>query len=135
MEKIAKKEGVNLDDLGFSFDIANEDVDESKQKLTLFGCEAGMDSYTITWDGKLLACQMLGEFYTNPFEDGFIKAWNKYPYKVKLPKLDDKCLKCENIDICKACPACRYAETGSLGGCPEYVCQDLKELLRFSRNE
>lgn len=87
-----------------------------------------MDSYTISWDGKLLGCQMLENFYTEPFKIGFEKAWQLYPFKVKIPEVDGECIKCEYREICNACYACRYAETGSLNGVPKYVCEDLKEL-------
>lgn len=33
-----------------------------KPRATLFGCDAGMSSYTVSWDGQLLGCQMMGNF-------------------------------------------------------------------------
>lgn len=103
----------------------------SKKVISLFGCDAGMQSYTISWDGKLLACQILGNFYTYPFNDGFTRSWMNYPYKVKLPKLNEQCILCENKHLCSCCYASRYAETGNLGGCPKYVCEDVDELVKF----
>lgn len=94
----------------------------SDQKPTLYGCEAGMNSYTITWDGKLIGCQMLGDCWTYPFEEGFLKAWQEFPDKVKLPPLPEKCRNC-SLSCC-ACPATRLAETGRLDGIPEYLCEE-----------
>ena len=95
----------------------------SLEKYSLIGCNAGMDSYTISWDGKLLGCQLLGIFQTDALKDGFAKAWEKYPYEVKMPPLNDKCASCSMIEECQTCPAARLAETGDLGGLPEYVCE------------
>lgn len=91
-------------------------------KPTLYGCDAGMSSYTITWDGKLIGCQMLGDCCTYPFEDGFMQAWENFPTKVKLPSMPELCNGC-NVN-CSACPATRLAETGYLNGIPEYLCKE-----------
>ncbi|MDF2608762.1 MAG: Radical domain protein [Lachnospiraceae bacterium] len=95
-----------------------------KEKLTLYGCEAGMSAYTITWDGKLIGCQMLGDCWTYPFETGFMQAWEDYPKQVNLQPMPEQCKGCEIT--CSACPATRQAETGSIGGFPEYLCQESK---------
>jgi radical SAM protein with 4Fe4S-binding SPASM domain len=92
------------------------------QKMTLLGCSAGMDSYTITYDGKLIGCQTLGVFCTDAVRDGFSEAWENYPFHVHLPEEPDECTKCENKIFCKACPAVRMAECGHLDGVPKYIC-------------
>lgn len=94
-----------------------EDMDE---KQTLYGCDAGMNSYVITWDGKLIGCELLQDCYTNALEDGFVKAWSDFPKKIHLPPIPDKCMSC-SIN-CTVCPATRLAETGTLSGIPEYLC-------------
>lgn len=94
----------------------------SRTEKTLYGCSAGMTSFTITWDGKLIGCQLLGDCWTFPFEEGFYNAWERYPQVVKLPSLPNQCYECEIA--CTACPANRLAETGSLGGVPEYLCRE-----------
>ncbi len=104
----------------------------TKKSITLFGCDSGMESYTISWDGKLLGCQILENFYTEPFKDNFENAWNNYPYKVvDMPQLNKKCVECDNSRLCSCCCASRYAETGDLGGCPEYICKDVEELVKL----
>jgi len=95
-----------------------------KQEGTIYGCEAGVNSYTITWDGKLIGCQILDDCCTYPFEEGFIKAWEDFPSKVKLLPLPDKCKGCSTP--CTSCYATRLAETGSMGGWPEYICREAK---------
>ena len=104
-----------------------------KPRATLFGCDAGMSSYTVSWDGQLLGCQMMGNFAEDILRKGFRKAWEDFPKRVRLPRVNEKCANCENQNICNVCCASRYAETGDLGGCPEYVCRDtaiVRELLR-----
>lgn len=104
-------------------------IEQPEQKAdiihpTLLGCSAGMSSYTISYDGKLFGCQMLDAFQTDALGEGFEKAWEKFPFQVRIPPLNEQCRNCEIIDFCKCCFASRYAETGDLGGLPEYVCRD-----------
>lgn len=93
-------------------------------KFSLLGCSGGMSSFALTWDGKLQACQALGVFKTDATELGVKKAWELFPYEVSVPPINPKCLNCKIIDFCQSCLASRYAETGSITGCPEYVCKD-----------
>lgn len=98
----------------------------SAEKISLLGCSAGMSQYTVSWDGKLLGCQLLGLFSTDALHSGLAAAWDEFPIKVNLPELDEKCKNCNMIELCNCCPASRFAETGDMGGCPEYVCEDTK---------
>lgn len=110
-------------------DTSNDSV--YRPRLTLFGCSAGMNQYTVSWDGKLLGCQMMGNFAEDILEKGFARAWEEFPKTVKLPPVNEKCLACESRNICSSCFASRYAETGDLGGCPEYVCRDTAIISRL----
>lgn len=107
---------------------------QSVGHLTLFGCDAGMHDFTIAWDGQLLGCQMLGVFSEDTLAKGFQKAWADFPSQVKLPPPNPKCLQCVYSNICNCCPASRYAETGSLNGCPLYVCRDTAAVQRLIEN-
>ena len=90
-------------------------------KNTLLGCNAGVDSYTITCDGKLLGCQLLDTFQTDALQEGLLPAWQRYPETVALP--NHPCKNCANLQSCTLCPAVAMAETGSLTGVPEYICE------------
>ena len=146
--RLAFRRGIKIikEHVGDSYDENNlvlEHIDLSKDstfkpRITLFGCNAGMDSYTISWDGKLLGCQMLGAFETNALKDGFQKAWEDYPLQVKIPEPNKECEACKSAHICNSCFASRYAETGMLNGKPEYVCRDteiLQSLYNRGGNE
>lgn len=97
-------------------------VEEKKSEL--FGCDAGIQSYTITWDGKLIGCQLLGEFMTDPLSEGFEKVWETFVETVPELKQIDACRDCKYKLFCMACPALRYCETKSLFGNPKYLCRE-----------
>lgn len=141
--RLAFRRGMNIikEYVGETYDEKNvylerkSSEEESGQKqLSLLGCHAGMSSYTISWDGQLLGCQMLGAFSTDALKNGFEKAWEMYPFEVKIPEMNETCRKCKIYDMCQCCYASRYAETGSLAGCPEYVCQDTQIVKKLLEN-
>lgn len=103
-----------------------------KYKYSLFGCEAGMSSYAVTYNGHLIPCQLLGSFQKDISTSGFIKAWDALPWAVQIPHLCNKCVSCDLIDYCAACPASRYAESGDLGGYSDYLCEDAKEFRKYT---
>lgn len=111
--------------------IKDPSENEKMKKLSLLGCDAGMNQYTISWDGKLLGCQMLGLFSTNARREGFDAAWRDWPSTIRLKPVNEKCKRCKNSLICNCCYASRYAETGDLGGLPEYVCRDTEIVSRL----
>jgi radical SAM protein with 4Fe4S-binding SPASM domain len=104
---------------------------ETKQ-YTLLGCSGGMDSFTITYDGKLLGCQMLDNFYTDVRSSGFAEAWEKWPYTVRLPEVDPECKACPHQSLCQVCPGVRMAECGSLSGRPDYICKITNLFLKHN---
>ncbi len=116
--------GDRYDEKYLAIRLADNSDAEKHPRLTLFGCDAGMDSYAISWDGKLLGCQMMGAFALDVLDGSFTSAWKRFPGIVKLPPLNETCQACESLGICNCCWASRLAETGDLGGCPEYVCRD-----------
>ena len=90
-----------------------------------------MNSYTISWDGKLLGCQILGKFYTECMSNGFKHAWSEYPFVVKLPPKNEKCSNCKCLDYCSTCYAMNYAETGELNKCSSYIYGMANELKKI----
>ena len=93
-------------------------------RLSLLGCNAGMNEYTVSWDGKLLACQLLDLFYTDVLQEGFDRAWERLPLVVPSMQESPSCMECANKELCNCCVASRLAETGKVDGCPEYICRD-----------
>ena len=114
--------------------VAESTCPEGKEHATLMGCNAGIDSYTLTWDGKLQGCQMLDAFCVDARTIGFQKAWEQYPAAVRIPEPEEECRNCEFAADCQVCPAVAMAETGKLQGNSPYICQFTK-LTRKKKEE
>lgn len=107
---------------------------EKREMPSLFGCSAGMSSYTVSWDGKLLGCQMMGLFSV-PIEGDFTKAWEKYPKTVNpLTVWSEKCSACDLKSQCMSCPASRMAETAGKNEDYQYICRDAETMKRLLQN-
>lgn len=101
---------------------------------SLYGCAAGITDYTISWDGKLIGCQLLQDCYTEPFETSFTEEWNEFPNVVKKHTLNEICSKCSISDNCCACPATRLSESGSIYGLPKYICEEAKIINKMAKD-
>lgn len=128
-KEVIKDFGLASDDDSIKFKF--EDKESSSFRPTIYGCDAGMSSYTITWDGKLIGCQMLDDTWVSPFKDGFNKSWQLFPTKVVYKELNEKCKNCKDKMLCSTCVATRMAETGDISGCPKYICEDVKEMKKY----
>ncbi len=126
-------EGSDPKDRGFRIIQKKEHpLPSGKYRCSLLGCEAGMTSYTVSYDGFLLPCQLLGQFSRDVKKDGFKSAWDCLPFEMRLPGLCAKCAACEILDYCAACPATRFAESGDMGGSADYLCEDAKEFKKYT---
>ena len=85
-------------------------------------CRAGITSFWMTWEGKLLPCGMIPEEGLDPWEVGFKKAWEHARNIVSEIKLPVKCAACAKKNQCKACAAMVYTETGTFDKVPQYRC-------------
>lgn len=89
-------------------------------------CGAGIQEYAINWAGRMYACELLTEGYTEPFEEGFLSAWNRLPEQYPTSRPVETCESCLYAGLCETCPANRLAETGNWFGIPEYACREAK---------
>lgn len=94
-------------------------------------CGAGINEYTISWSGRMYACGLLNDGYTEPFINGFEDAWGKLPEVYPKDKKIEKCESCKYIGLCETCPANRLAETGDWFGVPQYACDEAKEIYQI----
>ena len=94
----------------------------SKPHYSLWGCHAGMKSYTVSWDGKLLGCQLF-DYFSQEIRGDFHAAWERFPEGVHLPPIHEECAQCDFAGRCTICPAVLYVETGCFTEKPEYICQ------------
>ena len=88
-----------------------------------YGCHAGYQEYTITWDGRMLPCTLFGGCFTEPFAEGFEQAWTRLETVMPKLLLPEQCRQCSVQQFCGVCAASRYCETGDVNGIPEYFCQ------------
>ena len=93
-------------------------------------CRAGSSSFWMTWDGKMMPCGMLTTPVVYPLEVGFDAAWDTIREETAKIKTPAKCVACDHRDICGACAAVYYTETGRFDAVPDYVCQRAKEIVR-----
>lgn len=103
------------------------------ESLTLFGCAAGITEYTISWDGELLPCQLMGTVSVDVLENGFDAAWEKLPFCIGEVVVPEKCENCEYGSRCSNCVAVRAAEHSGLSACPEYECHLTKARIEYER--
>lgn len=103
-------------------------------RLTLFGCAAGITEYTVSWDGKLLPCQLLGTVAVDMLEKDFASAWEELPFRVERVAVPERCETCAYGSRCSNCVAVRIAENGNLSECPEYECQLTKARIEEEKN-
>lgn len=91
----------------------------------LYTCSAGLFTFHITPYGKLMPCDML----SNPSYDlrqiSFASGWLNLNKGVQSRKASKhfKCIGCEMISICDACPALFLRETGDEEEVSEFYCQ------------
>ena len=86
-------------------------------------CRAGITTFWIDWDGKMLPCGQMVEPAVDVLQLGFAEAWRQTKANVAEIRLPPECIKCDIKEICHACAAMCYCETGSFCGKPEYICQ------------
>ena len=85
-------------------------------------CRAGITSFWMTWEGKMLPCGMIPDNGLDLWEVGFNTAWENAKNIVKDIKLPVKCAACAKKNECKACAAMVYTETGCYDKVPQYRC-------------
>lgn len=103
----------------------------SENEFLFQNCSAGLNQYTIDWRGRMFACELLAEGYTEPLKTGFQEAWELLPNKYPKTKIIDKCATCKYIALCESCPASRLAETGDWFGVPEYSCREAEYIYNI----
>ncbi|NLD52647.1 MAG: hypothetical protein GX650_07105, partial [Clostridiales bacterium] len=79
-----------------------------------------------SWDGKLLACQLMEAPWTLPLEEGFQSAWERYPTLIKPVERSEECLGCKQLSTCWSCHATRLAESGDAGIGSPYLCESMR---------
>lgn len=96
-------------------------------------CRAGSSAFWMTWDGRMLPCGMMTTPAVYPLEVGFETAWEQIRAETAKIRTPAKCTGCSYKDICGACAAVYYTETGAFDELPEYVCCRAEEMVKYTR--
>lgn len=117
-----------------------EDRDEDtlrSERERLF-CRAGVSSYWLTYDGRLLPCGMM-QTPSLQVDRPFSELWTELKELTAKIYLPLKCDTCKKRGYCEVCAAACYAETGHFDQVPQYVCTKthayLKRMKEISEEE
>lgn len=91
-------------------------------------CRAGKTCFWITWNGELRPCGMMSTPGLQLGED-FAGVWEEIRRMTGEIVVPAACTVCTMRNVCTACPAACYAETGDFAGVPEYLCQKARSYL------
>lgn len=116
------------------FNITEEEFDDNRSKLTEIdpskpiltkgiGCNAGHNSCTVNWQGKMKPCIALDAFALDPRENGGVeKCWHEITEWVSnLPRIIE-CQTCIFYNRCKHCTAFHYGDTHEFGKVSPRLC-------------
>lgn len=115
------KKGISIND-----EMIDECMDTEGESMK---CRAGVSTFWISWDGKMMPCGMMNEPAYYPFEIGFKKAWENIVEDAKKIRLPLECSSCKNRESCRVCAAMCLAEEGDFNKKPSYVCEMTEELI------
>lgn len=95
-------------------------------------CRAGSSSFWMTWDGRMMPCGIMATPVAYPLEVGFDAAWEQIKAATAQIQTPKKCVHCEYKELCGACAAVYYTETGRFDQVPEYVCRRAEAIVRLT---
>lgn len=95
------------------------------EKRTSLFCDAGLNTYTILWNGELVACNIDDDPERptgRPLEEGFDAAWEKLKgFRCNKP-LPEPCKTCPVYVECGCCAVHTRIESGAYDKPARYVC-------------
>lgn len=98
-------------------------------------CLAGRSSFWISWDGRMRACGLTIEPEADVRKLGFTGAWENIHQAAEQIRLPAQCSVCPRGELCRACAAMCYTETGHYDRRPEYVCSMSKAMVSVYNEE
>jgi len=90
----------------------------------LYTCNAGIASFHVDVEGRLLPCVMMPWISHDLHPEGFAVAWDSVAEQMarKVPPEEFICTDCEMKNLCGYCPAFQRLETGSETQRSDYLC-------------
>ena len=98
-------------------------------------CRAGRSSFCVNYDGTMSPCGMLVEPIASLKEMSFKEAWDKIRAETLKIRLPAECTVCKYKDVCHACAAMCYTETGAFDKVPKFICEMTKNLSELYQKE
>lgn len=98
-------------------------------------CQSGKSTFWINWKGQMMACRMIDSISIEVSHGKLLESWKLLQNCVENAVISPECASCEKREVCSVCPAMMEAETGSIKGHPEYLCQMTDELIRLCREK
>ena len=85
-------------------------------------CGGGRSSFMIDWQGKMSACNRLDLAESDPFQEGFAKAWGRINEQANRAPHVPECVGCPYEKVCMPCHGdlLRFAVRGKI---PEPLCR------------
>ncbi len=116
--------------------LADENADgiEFRRNGHKLRCQAARSSYWVTWRGEMLPCVELPFIKAYPLETGLKNAWDEIVKETdETVRYPDECVTCNMRDVCFACPAYFYAETGDSGRLAPNICKYIENYIKYAR--
>ncbi len=103
-----------------------------------YTCRSGNSVFWVNYDGTMSACSFTSDFQIDIFQHEFKDAWKQLIHHVSDSEMSIKCHECKERILCGRCAASAIAETGEIGGVPQYYCDmthHFIELLEAYENQ
>jgi len=92
---------------------------------SVYNCGSGLNTFHIDPSGFLKPCLLVKEPRYNLLEGDFMTGWRSTLPRIREKKAsgENRCVRCEKIELCNICPAFFELETGSDEIRSEFVCE------------
>jgi len=117
-------EGELLEKSGFP---EGEKEGEKGEKTNGIPCTAGRVKFSISWDGRMLACNTFDFAEAFPLKDGLNTAWEYINKKSCEYNMPSECSICVYKSVCIPCPAVHWLYAGE-GELNPRVCEEGKRM-------
>lgn len=134
----ARQDRLTIDELvqyhkdnGIVFDTGAESPPDPQKRTALF-CDAGLNTYTIQWNGDMVACNIDDDPARpigRPLEEGFDAAWNRLRAFRQCKPLPAPCKTCPAYAECGCCAVRHRIESGRYDVPARYVCDFSRKMM------
>ena len=105
-----------------------EPTGRSEKQVTGLLCGAGMNSFTIQWDGTMIPCSSLFQVLTYPLKNGFETAWKAIHESALRFPIPAECEDCQYKSACTICPVI-HAQDASPGHASPRQCLRARRMV------